>query len=100
MLVEHRERDNISFNSVTSACAVDKQLVKELAVFHSMGGKCVEKTHRSNSVLLNALRRRPAAASFFATGRDGSCGGVGVVAIRTCVSSWNQCDTKISQFEF
>ena len=63
MLVEHRERDNISFNSVTSACAVDKQLAEELTIFHSMGGKCAEKTHRSNSVLLNALRRRPVAVS-------------------------------------
>ena len=29
MLVEHGERDNISFNSVTSSCAVDKQLADE-----------------------------------------------------------------------
>ena len=63
MLVEHGEGDNISFSSVSRACAVDKQREKELAVFRSMGEKCVEKTLRSNSVLLNALRRKPAAAS-------------------------------------
>ena len=37
MLVEHGERDNISFNSVSIACAVDEQQEKELAVFRSMG---------------------------------------------------------------
>ena len=62
-LVEHGERDNISFNSVSRACAVDKQQEKELAVFRLMGERCAEKMHRSNSVLLNALRRKPAAAS-------------------------------------
>ena len=63
MLVEHEERDNIYFNSVTSANVVEKQLAEELAVFRSMGAKCVEKTHRSNSVLMNVLRGRPVAAS-------------------------------------
>ena len=62
-LVEHGERDNISLNSVSRACAVDKQQEKELAVFRLMGERCAEKKHRSNSVLLNALRRKPAAAS-------------------------------------
>ena len=42
---------------------MDKQQEKELTVFRSMREKCVEKTHRSNSVQLNALRRKPAAAS-------------------------------------
>ena len=55
MLVEHG-RENIYFNSVTSACVVEKQLAQELAVFRSMGATCVEKTHRSNSVLMNTLR--------------------------------------------
>ena len=40
-LVEHGERDNISFNSVSRACAVDKQQENELAIFRSMGEKCV-----------------------------------------------------------
>ena len=62
-LVEHGERDNISFNSVSRACAVDKQQEKELAVVRLMGEKCAEKMHRSNSVLLNALPRKPAAAT-------------------------------------
>ena len=62
-LVEHGERDNISLNSVSRTCAVDKQKEKELAVFRLMGERCAEKMHRSNSVLLNALRRKPAAAS-------------------------------------
>ena len=39
-LVEHEERDNISLNSVSRACAVDKQQEKELAVFRWMGEKC------------------------------------------------------------
>ena len=51
MLVEHGERDSISFNSVSRACAVNKQQEKELTVFRSMGAKCVEKMHRSNNVL-------------------------------------------------
>ena len=55
MLVEHGERDNIYFNSVTSASVVEKQLAHELAVFRSFSAKCVEKTHRSNSVLMNVL---------------------------------------------
>ena len=63
MLVEHGERDSISFNSVSRACAVNKQQEKELTVFRSMGAKCVEKMHRSNNVLQNALRRKPPAAS-------------------------------------
>ena len=42
---------------------MDKQQENELALFRSIGEKCVEKTHRSNSVLLNALRKKPAAAS-------------------------------------
>ena len=64
-LVEHGERDNISFNSVSRACAVDKQQEKERerAVFRLMGEKCAEKMHRSNSVLLDAFRRRLAASS-------------------------------------
>ena len=55
-LVEHGERDNISFNSVSRACAVDKQQEKERAVFRLMGEECAKKMHRSNSVLLHALR--------------------------------------------
>ena len=42
---------------------MDKQQEKERAVFRSLGEKCAEKMHRSNSVLLNAFRRKPAAAS-------------------------------------
>ena len=61
-LVEHGERDNISLKSVSSACAVDKQQEKELVIFRVMGERCAEKMHRSNSVLLNAIRRKPAAA--------------------------------------
>ena len=53
-------RDDIHFNSVTSSSVVEKQLSEELAVFRSMGTKRVEKTHRSNSVLMNTLRVRPA----------------------------------------
>ena len=60
-LVQHGERYNISFNSVSRACTVDKQQEKELSVFRVMGEKCAEKKHRSNSVLLNALRKKPAA---------------------------------------
>ena len=41
---------------------MDKQQEKELAVFRLMGETCAEKMHRSDSVLLNALRRKPAAA--------------------------------------
>ena len=41
---------------------MDKQQEKELAIFRLMGERCAEKMHRSNSVLLNALRRKPAAA--------------------------------------
>ena len=59
MLVKHGERDDIYFNSVTSSSVIEKQLSEELAVFRSMGAKCVEKTHRSNSVLMNTLRGRP-----------------------------------------
>ena len=59
MLVEH----NIYFNSVTSASVVEKQLAEGLVVFRSVGAKCVEKTHRSNSVLMNVLRKRPVSAS-------------------------------------
>ena len=61
MLVEHEERDNISFNSVSRACAVGKQREKELVIFRLLEERCAEKTHRSNSVLLNALRKKPAA---------------------------------------
>ena len=57
------ERDDIYFDSVTSSSIVEKQLSEELTVFGSMGAKCVEKTHRSNSVLMNTLRVRPVAAS-------------------------------------
>ena len=32
-------------------------------MFRSVGAKCVEKTHRSNSVLMNVLRGRPVTAS-------------------------------------
>ena len=63
MLVEHGESGNIYFNSVTSASVVEKQLAEELAVFRSMGAKCVEMTHRSNSVLMNLLRGRLFASS-------------------------------------
>ena len=42
---------------------MDKQQEKELAVFRLTGEKCAEKKHRSNSVLLNALRRKFAVAS-------------------------------------
>ena len=63
MLVEHGERDDICFDSVTSSSIVEKQLSEELAVFRSMVAKCVEKTHRSNNVLMNILRERPVAAS-------------------------------------
>ena len=63
LLVEHGERDDIYINSVTSSSSFKKQLSEELAVFRSMGAKCVEKTHRSNSVLMNTLRVRPVAAS-------------------------------------
>ena len=48
---------------MTSSSVVEKQLSEELAVFRSMGAKCVEKTYRSNSVLMNTLRERPVAAS-------------------------------------
>ena len=61
-LVEHGERDNISFNSVSSACAVDK--------LRLMGERCAEKTHRSSSVLLK-VRRKPAAASFLQQAETG-----------------------------
>ena len=95
-----RERDNISLNSVSRACAVDKQQEKELAVFRLMGGRCAEKKHRSNSVLLNALRRKPARCECFATGRDGLCDGGRVVSITTCVNSGTRCgSTTITQFE-
>ena len=40
---------------------MDKQQEKELAVFRLVGERCAEKKHRSNSVLLNALRKKPAA---------------------------------------
>ena len=63
MLVEHGEKDNVHFNSVTSASIVEKQLAEELTVFRSVRAKCVEKTHRSNSVLMNVLRGRPVTAS-------------------------------------
>ena len=62
MLFGHGEKDNIYFNSVTSACVVEKQLAEELAVFRLMGTTCVEKTHRNN-VLINFLQGRPVAAS-------------------------------------
>ena len=41
---------------------MDKQQEKELAIFRLMGERCAEKMHRSNSVLLNGLRRKLAAA--------------------------------------
>ena len=63
MLVEHGERGDIYFYSLTSSSIVEKQLSEELAVFRSMEAKCVEKTHRSNNVLMNTLRERPVAAS-------------------------------------
>ena len=48
---------------MTSSSVVEKQLSEELAVFRSMGAKCVEKTHQSNSVLVNSLQGRPVAAN-------------------------------------
>ena len=42
MLVEHGERDNIYFDSVTSSSVIEKQLSEELAFFRSMGAKSVE----------------------------------------------------------
>ena len=48
---------------MTSASVVEKQLAEGLVVFGSVGAKCVEKTHRSNNVLMNVLRRRPVSAS-------------------------------------
>ena len=48
---------------MTSSSIVEKQLSEELAVFRSMEAKCVEKTHRSNNVLMNTLPVRPVAAS-------------------------------------
>ena len=99
-LVEHGERDNISLNSVSRACAVDKQQEKELAVFRLMGERCAEKKHRSNSVLLNALRRKPAAASVLHKGGDGLCDGASVVSVTTCVNSGTRCNsTTITQLE-
>ena len=58
-----RERNNTNFNSVTSASVVEKQLAEELPVFRSVGAKCVEKTHRSHSVLMKVLRGRPVNSS-------------------------------------
>ena len=71
-LVEHGERDNISFNPVSRACAVDKQREKELAIFRLLEERCAKKTHRSNSVLLNALRRKLVAASVLQQAETGS----------------------------
>ena len=85
-LVEHGERDNISFNSVSRACAADKQQENELAIFRSMGEKCVEKTYRSNSVLLNALRRKPATASVLQQAETGCAREQELFANTTCVN--------------
>ena len=41
---------------------MDKQQEKELTVFRLMGERCAEKMHRSDSDLLNALHKIPAAA--------------------------------------
>ena len=63
---EKDDQRSIDLKTLVEHCwssTVDKQQEKELTVFRSMGEKCVEKTHRSNSVLLNAIRRKPAAAS-------------------------------------
>ena len=42
---------------------MDKQRDKELVIFRLIGERCAEKTHRSNSVLLNTLHRKAVAAS-------------------------------------
>ena len=63
-LVEHGERERQHFLQLrVESVRCDKQQEKELAVFRLMGEKCAEKMHRSNSVLLNDLRKKPAAAS-------------------------------------
>ena len=100
-LVEHGERDNMSFNSVSRACAVDKQQEKELTVFRSMGEKSVEKTHRNNSVLLNALCRKPAAASVLQQAETGCAMEQELFqSITTCANSGTRCNsTKIIRFE-
>ena len=100
-LVEHGERDNMSFNSVSGAYAVDKQQEKELTVFRSMREKCVEKTHRNNSVLLNALCRKPAAASVLQQAETGCAMEQELFqSITTCANSGTLCNsTKIIRFE-
>ena len=50
---------------------MDKQQDKELVIFRLMGERCAEKMHRSNSVLLNALRRKPAAAIILQQAKTG-----------------------------
>ena len=52
---------------------MDKEQEKELAVFRLMGERCAEKMQRSNSVQLNALRRKPAAANVLQQAETG-CG--------------------------
>ena len=49
---------NMGFGRITKN--IHKQQEKELAVFRLMGEKCAEKKHRSNNILLNALRKKPA----------------------------------------
>ena len=73
---------------------MDKQKEKELAVFRLMGERCAEKMHRSNSVLLNALRRKPAAASILQQAET-------VFAMdKSCFNSGTRCNsTPITQFE-
>ena len=65
------ERDNMSINSVSRACAVDKQQEKELAVFRLMGERCAENKHWSRCVLLNALRKKPAAVTVLQQAKTG-----------------------------
>ena len=59
-LVEHTERDNISFNSVSRASGCGQAAGKGTGRLPFDG---TEKMHWSDSVLLNALRKKPAAAS-------------------------------------
>ena len=57
------EKEDLWSIELKMLAIVEKQLSEELAVFRSMGAKCLEKTHRSNSVLMNTLRVRLVAAS-------------------------------------
>ena len=100
-LVEHDERDNISLNSVSSACAVDKQQEKELVIFRLMWREvCWEKASESTVVLLNAPSQETSRCDYFATGGDGLCNGTRVVSITTCVNYGTRCNsTTIIQFK-